>query len=179
MRKDVSPKRRIARDAGREHRIHDVDLAAGTERGAHAGRRRLIDAPGEHGGEPRHPAHPHRSRLALANASGSSAASVQRRSLCGPTAITSRSSPNSASSCRQAPHGEAGGSASVATTMRLSARAPAATAAPSAIRSAQIVSPYDALSTLRSEEHTSELQSQSNLVCRLLLEKTKNSNHVH
>src|SRR2546430_13300226 len=25
----------------------------------------------------------------------------------------------------------------------------------------------------RSEEHTSELQSQSNLVCRLLLEKTK------
>src|SRR5688572_31318284 len=29
-------------------------------------------------------------------------------------------------------------------------------------------------STLRSEEHTSELQSQSNLVCRLLLEKKKN-----
>src|SRR5256886_12531933 len=28
-------------------------------------------------------------------------------------------------------------------------------------------------STLRSEEHTSELQSQSNLVCRLLLEKKK------
>src|SRR2546430_7784826 len=27
----------------------------------------------------------------------------------------------------------------------------------------------------RSEEHTSELQSQSNLVCRLLLEKTKNA----
>src|SRR2546430_11807101 len=27
--------------------------------------------------------------------------------------------------------------------------------------------------TQRSEEHTSELQSQSNLVCRLLLEKTK------
>src|SRR2546430_16837622 len=26
---------------------------------------------------------------------------------------------------------------------------------------------------IRSEEHTSELQSQSNLVCRLLLEKTK------
>src|SRR2546430_10380051 len=26
--------------------------------------------------------------------------------------------------------------------------------------------------TMRSEEHTSELQSQSNLVCRLLLEKT-------
>src|SRR2546430_8301321 len=28
----------------------------------------------------------------------------------------------------------------------------------------------------RSEEHTSELQSQSNLVCRLLLEKKKNTN---
>src|SRR2546427_2260613 len=28
----------------------------------------------------------------------------------------------------------------------------------------------------RSEEHTSELQSQSNLVCRLLLEKKKNCN---
>src|SRR5256886_2998537 len=32
----------------------------------------------------------------------------------------------------------------------------------------------------RSEEHTSELQSQSNLVCRLLLEKIKiNSNYNH
>src|SRR5688572_30543978 len=31
-----------------------------------------------------------------------------------------------------------------------------------------------ALAALRSEEHTSELQSQSNLVCRLLLEKKKN-----
>src|SRR2546430_7895074 len=32
---------------------------------------------------------------------------------------------------------------------------------------------------LRSEEHTSELQSQSNLVCRLLLEKKKNNrNHL-
>src|SRR2546430_5927934 len=30
-------------------------------------------------------------------------------------------------------------------------------------------------STGRSEEHTSELQSQSNLVCRLLLEKKKNT----
>src|SRR2546430_11443672 len=35
--------------------------------------------------------------------------------------------------------------------------------------------------TRRSEEHTSELQSQSNLVCRLLLEKKKsnNSHYVH
>src|SRR2546430_13446001 len=30
----------------------------------------------------------------------------------------------------------------------------------------------------RSEEHTSELQSQSNLVCRLLLEKKKNSRKI-
>src|SRR6266478_8794917 len=30
----------------------------------------------------------------------------------------------------------------------------------------------------RSEEHTSELQSQSNLVCRLLLEKKKKQ-HIH
>src|SRR2546430_6261338 len=30
----------------------------------------------------------------------------------------------------------------------------------------------------RSEEHTSELQSQSNLVCRLLLEKKKKPHHV-
>src|SRR5688572_31120403 len=30
----------------------------------------------------------------------------------------------------------------------------------------------------RSEEHTSELQSQSNLVCRLLLEKKKVSNNT-
>src|SRR2546430_12840306 len=30
----------------------------------------------------------------------------------------------------------------------------------------------------RSEEHTSELQSQSNLVCRLLLEKKKTKSHT-
>src|SRR3972149_9515679 len=30
----------------------------------------------------------------------------------------------------------------------------------------------------RSEEHTSELQSQSNLVCRLLLEKKKNNTNT-
>src|SRR5436190_14322640 len=32
------------------------------------------------------------------------------------------------------------------------------------------------LLSLRSEEHTSELQSHSDLVCRLLLEKKKNTN---
>src|SRR6266478_9239590 len=31
---------------------------------------------------------------------------------------------------------------------------------------------------IRSEEHTSELQSQSNLVCRLLLEKKKKKNRT-
>src|SRR5256885_11494656 len=31
----------------------------------------------------------------------------------------------------------------------------------------------------RSEEHTSELQSPCNLVCRLLLEKKKNTNHTY
>src|SRR2546430_13006038 len=32
---------------------------------------------------------------------------------------------------------------------------------------------------VRSEEHTSELQSQSNLVCRLLLEKKKKIKYTH
>src|SRR2546426_5963521 len=32
---------------------------------------------------------------------------------------------------------------------------------------------------LRSEEHTSELQSPCNLVCRLLLEKKKTKQHSH
>src|SRR5688572_32203914 len=32
--------------------------------------------------------------------------------------------------------------------------------------------------TARSEEHTSELQSQSNLVCRLLLEKKKTQTNI-
>src|SRR2546427_3551332 len=41
----------------------------------------------------------------------------------------------------------------------------------SAPRGRQYPFPYRAP---RSEEHTSELQSQSNLVCRLLLEKKKN-----
>src|SRR5437588_7801713 len=34
---------------------------------------------------------------------------------------------------------------------------------------------YDTLRVQRSEEHTSELQSHSDLVCRLLLEKKKNN----
>src|SRR2546430_10792190 len=36
-----------------------------------------------------------------------------------------------------------------------------------------------ALDSKRSEEHTSELQSQSNLVCRLLLEKKRKTTRTH
>src|SRR3989454_2063448 len=36
----------------------------------------------------------------------------------------------------------------------------------------------EAAETGRSEEHTSELQSPCNLVCRLLLEKKKQKNHI-
>src|SRR2546427_7342418 len=39
------------------------------------------------------------------------------------------------------------------------------------------LAPKSKATKLRSEEHTSELQSQSNLVCRLLLEK-KNTIHI-
>src|SRR2546430_6633001 len=39
-------------------------------------------------------------------------------------------------------------------------------------------SPPEARTALRSEEHTSELQSQSNLVCRLLLEKKQEARTV-
>src|SRR2546430_16639253 len=43
-----------------------------------------------------------------------------------------------------------------------------------------VMTPELAPVLLRSEEHTSELQSQSNLVCRLLLEKKKNNlRHMH
>src|SRR5690606_41455257 len=38
------------------------------------------------------------------------------------------------------------------------------------------VEDYTAVPDPRSEEHTSELQSRENLVCRLLLEKKKNKN---
>src|SRR2546430_11039294 len=39
------------------------------------------------------------------------------------------------------------------------------------------VLPEEVIQRQRSEEHTSELQSQSNLVCRLLLEKKKKEHH--
>src|SRR2546430_7499178 len=34
------------------------------------------------------------------------------------------------------------------------------------------------MQTIRSEEHTAELQSQSKIVCRLLLEKKKKKKHI-
>src|SRR5207253_10616588 len=43
----------------------------------------------------------------------------------------------------------------------------------SATRVSPCISPEDLYSGLRSEEHTSELQSRGHLVCRLLLEKKK------
>src|SRR2546427_3062106 len=44
---------------------------------------------------------------------------------------------------------------------------------------ADVLGPCGAEHTERSEEHTSELQSQSNLVCRLLLEKKKKKKKQH
>src|SRR2546427_1212242 len=43
-------------------------------------------------------------------------------------------------------------------------------------RIGRLVSENLSCCAIRSEEHTSELQSQSNLVCRLLLEKKKKKN---
>src|SRR5688572_31318773 len=50
---------------------------------------------------------------------------------------------------------------------------PSALAAGTSVRS---LMPAGRVISTRSEEHTSELQSQSNLVCRLLLEKKKKKN---
>src|SRR5688572_31409621 len=57
------------------------------------------------------------------------------------------------------------------TTLFRSRRA-AVTSRYQALRGSSTVAAWSAKK--RSEEHTSELQSQSNLVCRLLLEKKKN-----
>src|SRR5947207_9690514 len=64
------------------------------------------------------------------------------------------------------------------TTLFRSPRPPAASPSPSARRGAPRIptatpSPWAARVAGRSEEHTSELQSHSDLVCRLLLEKKK------
>src|SRR5712691_8821204 len=145
----VAAVRRVPVDAGREQRVHDGDLARGAIVRALARRREPLHAGGDEqdGADEREPEPGHLVSVPFANASGRRSRSTQRRSVFGPTAITWRSSPNSASSWRHAPQGDAGGSTSVATTMRLNPRAPSAMAAPIAIRSAQIVRPYEALST--------------------------------
>src|SRR2546427_1473143 len=55
-------------------------------------------------------------------------------------------------------------------TLRLNSRTPSAR---------RPGSPHRRGGRQRSEEHTSELQSQSNLVCRLLLEKKKKNPRTH
>src|SRR2546430_11846106 len=50
--------------------------------------------------------------------------------------------------------------------------------APSMLRSLTLIAFAPPFVSLRSEEHTSELQSQSNLVCRLLLEKKKKKDTI-
>src|SRR5260221_3724148 len=51
-------------------------------------------------------------------------------------------------------------------------------AVPLAVKIAAIATPCALVVAVRSEEHTSELQSHSDLVCRLLLEKKKKRQHV-
>src|SRR2546430_13359011 len=46
------------------------------------------------------------------------------------------------------------------------------------IEAQEFFTPIAVQTKRRSEEHTSELQSQSNLVCRLLLEKKKHITHA-
>src|SRR2546427_7682269 len=53
------------------------------------------------------------------------------------------------------------------------------TAAPPEPASQPAATRVDTVRVSRSEEHTSELQSQSNLVCRLLLEKKKSAAEYH
>src|SRR2546427_1018359 len=52
-------------------------------------------------------------------------------------------------------------------------RTPDTNIRPKQIGTNTIADPRSGCTKIRSEEHTSELQSQSNLVCRLLLEKKK------
>src|SRR5215204_7480806 len=63
------------------------------------------------------------------------------------------------------------------TTLFRSSSIPSGACTPESTRSARVTRPSsrrpDARDGRRSEEHTSELQSHSDLVCRLLLEKKK------
>src|SRR2546430_7907110 len=57
------------------------------------------------------------------------------------------------------------------TTLFRSLSSSRTTAEPNVTRSPEVGGSMTSAAPTRSEEHTSELQSQSNLVCRLLLEK--------
>src|SRR3989449_8813673 len=146
----IAAVRRVSVDAGREQRVDDGDLARGTEVGAMSRRREPLHARcGEQdGANEREPAPRHLVSVAFANASGRRSRSTQRRSVFGPTAITWRASPNSASSWRHAPHGDAGGAPPAAPPARPDPRAPSATPAPLALPSPPILRPQDALSTV-------------------------------
>src|SRR5437899_8918231 len=65
---------------------------------------------------------------------------------------------------------------SLANPIHVSGAAPAGTIRCTALSCASTLTPPDASVTMRSEEHTSELQSLRHLVCRLLLEKKKKHN---
>src|SRR2546430_5617144 len=63
-------------------------------------------------------------------------------------------------------------------TNRSSGRMGYALAEAASRRGARVLLVTGPTNLTRSEEHTSELQSQSNLVCRLLLEKKKKNNNT-
>ena len=84
------------------------------------------------------------------NAFGNSSSSVQRASRPSRVnATTTRCGENSSMTCRQIPHGGVGSSASVAITTASKLRFPRATAADTALRSAQIPAGNEAFSTLQ------------------------------
>src|SRR5256886_11295791 len=83
------------------------------------------------------------------------------------TSWISRSMSTAASACENGPQ--------KSSSTRRQARSPSSTLSSSV--SIWAVNPTS--NTSRSEEHTSELQSQSNLVCRLLLEKKKRHGQIH
>src|SRR5690606_18710679 len=92
---------------GRQHGVAQGELTAGAERRAVAGRGELLLAGADRQRGQQEQDEPPHASCSRANASGSSSAIVQRRLAPVPTASTTRSAPNSASTWRQAPHGAA------------------------------------------------------------------------
>src|SRR5689334_24845536 len=64
-------------------------------------------------------------------------------------------------------------------TIRSPALTSARAAGESSIGETTFTKPSSIPTSMRSEEHTSELQSQFHLVCRLLLEKKKKQHYIH